>query len=567
MTSPDALIADGDRLALQSAGALAEIVSELDALQVRLASLSDWQPAVRLQAELAWARAQIERLAAAWGSKLVVVLAGPSGAGKSTLLNALAGREVSPTGLARPTTRGIVAYVAHEADVQGLRARWGQTDVSVQAEPEALGLAHLVLVDAPDTNTTTGGLAALARVLDSADVLVAVFSAHNPRLHDNLAFLAPYVRQMPPASVAPVINMVDRAPLDELRATVAPDLAAALAREWGLEAPRIYLVSARASLPNAAFAADEAPLHALNEFDALRAWLFESLNRASQVVDRRLARARRLVELVQGDLQAAATARRAPLQEAQRLLERFGQAVAAALTEALRQRAGSLRGLDLHAALYGRLTARWWGPLGWVVAVWGALVRAAAWVSRLGARGRLSLAGGGDVELALDLGSLDETLESAYAERWPPVADALAAAGFEGLRERRRWLVEAQAARERLQQQSAQAIGRALDDSARRLAHPLLQLLFNAPVLGLLGWTGYRAVAAFVTGQFLPSAYFQNAGVALLSVWAGCFVLLQVLVSLTVRWGLRRRTARALADAASWRLADELQAQLDLLLR
>ena len=558
---------DSDRLALQSAGALAEVVAELDALQARLASIPDWRPAVRLQAELAWARGQIERLAAAWGSKLVVALVGPSGAGKSTLLNALAGREVSPTGLARPTTRDIVAYVADEADVQGLRAHWGETHVSVQAEPEAPGLTHLVLVDAPDTNTTASGLATLARVLEHADVLVAVFSAHNPRLHDNLTFLAPYVRQMPPASVAPVVNMVDRAPLDELRATVVPDLAAALAREWGLESPRIYLVSARASLPNAAFAPDEAPLHDLNEFAALRAWLFESLNRASQVVDRRLARARRLAELVSADLQAAAAARRAPLLEAQRQLDRFGQAVAAALTQALRQRAGELRGLDLHAALYGRLAARWWGPLGWVVAVWGALVRAAAWVSHLGAHGRLSLAGGVAAELALDLSGLDETLDDAYAQGWPPVADALAAAGFEGLRERRRWLDEAQAARDRLQQQGAQAIGAALDVSARHLAHPLLQLALNAPVLGLLGWTGYRAVAAFVTGQFLPASYFQNAGVALLSVWAGCFVLLQVLVSLTVRWGLRRRTARGLADAASWRLAETLQAQLEALLR
>ena len=91
---------DSDSLALHSAGALAEVVAELDTLQARLAGAPDWRPAVRLQAELTWAREQIERLAAAWGSKLVVALVGPSGAGKSTLLNALAGREVSQIGRA-----------------------------------------------------------------------------------------------------------------------------------------------------------------------------------------------------------------------------------------------------------------------------------------------------------------------------------------------------------------------------------------------------------------------------------------------------------------------------------
>jgi len=255
-------------------------------------------------------------------------------------------------------------------------------------------------------------------------------------------------------------------------------------------------------------------------------------------------------------------AQRAELGEARRQLARVEQSVTAALQGALRAQANTLRGLDLHAALYGRLAARWWGPLGWIVALWGALVRASAWAARLGSHDRSTLAGGDAVAWLPSLDELHQALDTVYAERWPPVADALAAAGFVGLRERRRWLAETASAADRLQVAGARAVEEALDGSAAILAHPLLQALLNAPVLGLLGWTGYQAVAAFVTGAYLPASYFQNAGIALLTVWAGCFVLLQLLVSLTVRVGLRRRVARVLAGAASWRLGQEVSEQI-----
>ncbi len=558
--------ADHDRLALRSAGALAEVSAELAALQARLASAPDWRPAEPLLAEAAWVRQQLDQMAASWSGKLVVALVGPSGAGKSTLLNALAGREVSRTGLARPTTQGIIAFVAQAEDVEALRPRWGGGEVQVQVEPTAQGLQHLVLVDAPDTNTTPAGLVALGQVLDTADVVVAVFAAQNPRLHDNIRFLAPYLRRLAAASVVPVINMVDRAPLDELRQQVLPDLQQTLAEEWGLQGQRIYLVSARASLPDATFAADELPLHTVNEFGALRRFLFEALNTATQVVDRRLARARRLVEMVCKDLDAALDQHRSALEQARQQLARLAQTTSDALRQALESRAGELRGLDLHAALYGRLSSRWWGPVGWLVAIWGVLVRGAAWVAGIGRRGRLLGSDEGDSALLIDVAGVEDALAQLYAERWPPVADALAAAGWAGMRDRQRWETEARATRERLAARTPLALSAALDVSAGRLAHPLLQLVLNAPVLALLGWVGYQTVAAFATARYLSGSYFQNAGIALLAVWLAAFVVLQVIVSLAVRLGLRRRAARELAGAATWRLAADLAAQIDALL-
>jgi len=565
MDSP-ALWTDHDRLALRSTGALAGMTAELALLQSRLASASDWRPAKPLLAEIAWVQQQFEQMTASWSSKLVVALVGPSGAGKSTLLNALAGREVSRTGLTRPTTQSIIAYAADAADVDALRTRWRASEVQVQTEPTAHGLQHLVLVDAPDTNTTPAGLVALGQVLDTADVVIAVFSAQNPRLHDNIRFLAPYMRHLPADAVVPVINMVDRAPLDELREQVLPDLQETLAAEWGLQAKRIYLVSARASLTEMAFAADEQPLHSVNEFSALRRFLFDALNSATQVVDRRLGRARRLVDLVHEDLDSALDQHRSALERAKEQLERLAQTTSDALRQELEDRAGELRGLDLHAALYGQLSSRWWGPVGWLVAIWGALVRGAAWMTSLGRRGRL-LGGADSLEAPLvDTASIEAALARLYAMRWPPVADALSAAGWTGVREQDRWQAEAQAASERLLTQAPVALSAAIDVSVRRLAHPLLQIVLNGPVLALLAWVGYQTVSGFATAQYLSATYFQNAGIALLAVWLAAFVLLQVTVSLAVRLRLRRRASHELAKVASWRLADDLYAQITALL-
>ena len=118
--------APGEALAMRSAGALAYVEAELDGLRQALTDLPDWAPSRMLLAEAAWLRERLGEIAAAWERKLVVAIAGPSGAGKSTLLNALAGRELSPTGLRRPTTREVVLYVGARSDADPLLDHLGE---------------------------------------------------------------------------------------------------------------------------------------------------------------------------------------------------------------------------------------------------------------------------------------------------------------------------------------------------------------------------------------------------------------------------------------------------------
>lgn len=550
-----------DLLAMRSAGHLAELLAEVDELEVRLHAAPQWRPGRALAAQAAWLRGQLAAMDLSAGSKLVVAIVGPSGAGKSTLLNALAGRELSPAGLERPTTREVVVYTAAAAEAEAWAARLGGEAVRVAVAPGAVGLEHLILIDTPDTNTTPENQRLLARALAEVDLLLAVFPVQNPKLMDNIAFLEPYVRQLPADAVVPVLNMVDRVPADELRGEVLPDFRRAIQAMWGLPDGRIYLISARAALPGAQFAADEAPLHAVNEFADLRRLIYEHLNRAGQAVDRRLARGEHLLaalrEACAGELAASAAGRA----EAGRALDGLAAESRAALQTALAGGSGRRGGLDLHAALFGRLAARWWGPVGWLVALWSLVLRAGSWMGHLGRRDSRD----GDVALA-GLPPAEEwaaALQGVGAERWPAVGDALVRAGFtDAARESARWQeIVARAGRD-LGQRVGPLLAARLDRLAARLAAGGLQALLNLPAVGLAGWVGAETVLSFFQRAVLSADYFRQAGIAILAVWLAAFLLLQGIVSLSLRHALRRGLADDLTEAATAGLLAEWRAEL-----
>lgn len=119
---------------------------------------------------------------------VVAVVGGATGAGKSTLVNSLVGREVTPAGVIRPTTR-IPVLVHHPDD-----ARWFADDVLLAgfrrvsgpgAAAEGLDPEHpavllvpdehqprgLAVIDAPDLDSVVAANRDLAlRLLDAADL-------------------------------------------------------------------------------------------------------------------------------------------------------------------------------------------------------------------------------------------------------------------------------------------------------------------------------------------------------------------------------------------------------------
>ena len=141
---------------------------------------------------------------------LLILLLGPTGAGKSSLLNAIAGREVSATGVLRPTTREAVLY-SDEADARRFlsegRLHLVPRDRLMVATGSAPGVA---VVDAPDIDSVEQDNRALADIfLEACDLCVFVTTA------TRYADLVPWeVLRRARERGVPLVIVLNRLPVD-----------------------------------------------------------------------------------------------------------------------------------------------------------------------------------------------------------------------------------------------------------------------------------------------------------------------------------------------------------------
>lgn len=111
---------------------------------------------------------------------LLVLLLGPTGAGKSSLLNTIAGAEVSPAGVLRPTTRDAILY-ASEGDARRIlgSGRLGAiAKERVRVASAFAGVDGVAVIDAPDIDSVERDNRELADVLvETSDLCVFVTTA------------------------------------------------------------------------------------------------------------------------------------------------------------------------------------------------------------------------------------------------------------------------------------------------------------------------------------------------------------------------------------------------------
>ncbi len=141
----------------------------------------------------------------------VVAIAGPTGGGKSTLFNTLAGGELSPPGLRRPTTAAATAAV-WGPEVEPL-LRWLEIPSAhpaplSSAPLDAVDLSGLVLVDLPDHDSIERShQLEMERLTDLADLLLWVT---DPQKYAD-ASLHAYLRNLAgqDAAIIVVLNQID----------------------------------------------------------------------------------------------------------------------------------------------------------------------------------------------------------------------------------------------------------------------------------------------------------------------------------------------------------------------
>ena len=535
---------------LDAVGQIAMHMSDIRALKNTLQQVPLWRPAQGLLEQCREALNVIADMQARLEHKLVVTIIGPSGSGKSTLLNALAGGDnLSATGTARPTTRSLVAVCHAPEDARQLVQTLGEENIHVKAH-SVEALENLILIDTPDTDSTLRQehIPIIHQTISISDILLCVFDAENPKRRDHTDFLAPYVQSFSGESLVVIVNKCDRQAEDELLNTILPEFSQYIENAWDKPVSSILCISGRSHLRNPDWDPQATPRHALDQFVELQQLLTVHFQRAGFSVDRRIANAAELRKYIYDAVRSAADNDKEKLKAA-------AHQIVTAENDAVEHAVGALKMdqrhhlLGINVMLYQRLAQRWIGPVGWLIAVWTRLLVFGAGFSAMLRFGnplkqlwglfsslrhyKTSSAAVEQVQDGHQAQAALRNYRTSLAKHWPDIAEDLIAGRFEpSVRNTPGDLVDENKLEEKLASQWRDTLEAQIERSANALSGFVLQLLFNLPGLGILGYVGWLTARDFLTGTILPSDFFLHAFITIVIVLFLSFFLFQICLRL-----------------------------------
>jgi GTPase SAR1 family protein len=515
----------------------------------------------------------VDSIAERFERKLVVTIVGPCGAGKSTLLNALAGiDDLSPAGHQRPTTGHVIIFSSDTQNAEQLVANLGSDSVEVKSSPAAELLEHVLIIDTPDTDSMAyrKHSALVREAVSRSDMLLCVFDSENPKRKDHVDFMAPFIRRFNGESLVIVINKCDRQDETELKKRILPDFSAYIQAAWQTSVDGALCVSARRHLKDPQWDQTAGPKHDFDQFKELQNLIFDTINRAGYVVDRRLENARSLRDFifdqagqeVSGYSTSLVTAKQ-KIREAEK--KSFLEAIAAMKNDDSRQ----LFGVGLM--VYQKLAQRWVGPMGWMIAIWARLLIFGTGMAALFRFGRPvtqimgmisawrhfkeSKSATADVRNDERVGAGLRTYRLTTMSNWPDIAESLIGGGFNAaVRRVEDALPAGETVSEKLAGIWSGALESEIERVSRRLSGILLQILFNLPAIGIIGYSGWITVKGFLWGEYLAGAFFLHALWSIGIILLLSFFIFQACVRLAA--GPERVTARAFEKMK--RQADQL---------
>ncbi len=545
------MLSNRQTAALKAFGKIESYKNDLNMLGSTLGGLSLWMPASALKKQCDEAIRMINDIAERFDRKLVVTIVGPCGAGKSTLLNALVGvDDLSPAGHQRPTTGHVIVFSSDPQDADQLVTGLGSESVEVKSGPAAAILEHVLIIDTPDTDSMAYQKHSplVREAIARSDMLICVFDSENPKRKDHVDFLAPFIRRFNGESLVSVINKCDRQDEAELKDRILPDFSAYIQAAWQTTVDRMLCISARRHLQDPQFDETAGPKHDFDQFEDLRELIFDSINRAGYVVDRRLENARSLRDFVFVEASREISGHRTSLITAERQMREaqkksFLDAVSAMKKDDSRQ----LFGVGLM--MYQKLSQRWIGPVGWMIAIWARLLIFGAGIAALFRFGRPvsqimgmisawrhfkeSKAAVADTGNDERVGAGLRTYRLTAMSSWPDIAESLVGGGFNStVRRVEDALPDTGTFSDKLAGIWSSALDSEMERMARKLSGMLLQFVLNLPMFAVLGYTGWITVQRFLQGSYLAGNFFLHALWTIGIILLLSFFLFQILVRL-----------------------------------
>lgn len=515
---------------IKALGRIEGFKNDVTMLRAAIDQAPFWRPGAVLKRQCDEVLRMIGDLQERFERKLVVTLIGPCGSGKSTLLNALAGVDgLSEVGNLRPTTRNIVVLGREKSDADQLSGEPGMKNVKTRSSHAAASLEHVLLIDTPDTDSfeQEKHIPMVHKAIALSDVLICVFDSENPKRRDHVDFLAPYVRMFDGDSLVGVINKCDRQDEKELKEKIVPEFLRFINAAWERPVQTVLCISARRHLRDPGWDPPARPRHDFDQFEELRQMIFGTFNHPGYVVDRRLENAKSLKDYVFTETSS----------EVEKDLEKLGNAkenIRAAERKAVKDALSAFKNdnsrqlLGVNVLLYQKLSHRWVGPVGWLIAIWARILIFGTGVVAMFRFGnpirqllgmvsslrhfkesRTALAETGKSE-RVDAALRDYRL--AILKEWPDIAESLVKARFDkSVRRIEDILPDGDTLNGDLMSLWSDSLDSTIERASQTLSGFMLQFVFNMPVIGILGHVGWITARDYFTGNYLSADFFLHA--------------------------------------------------------
>jgi len=537
--------------AVKAAGRLEAFENDIRMYSAVLETVPLWMPGAALKKQCQEALRQIASLEEGLERKLLVSIIGPCGSGKSTLLNALAGIDgLSESGHNRPTTRKPVVLCRDETDAIPLLEQLGRENMEIRPSHSASALEHVLLIDTPDTDSTEqkAHIPLVHKAIELSDVLICVFNAENPKTKDYADFLSPYIKKFKGDSLVCVANKCDRLDEKELKEVIVPGFLNYIKEAWERHVEKVLCISARSHLHNPNWDSKAKPRHDFDQFEELQKMIFSTFDRPGYVIDRRLENAGSLRDYVIQEIRSEAEKDREKLENARKRISETEQKAAKDALSALRTD-DSRQMLGVNVLLYQKLAQRWIGPVGWLIAVWARILifgTGIAAIFRFGnpVRQIIGIVSSfwhfKDSQAAVAEIGKGERVSTAFRDyriavmrSWPDIAELLVKARFDpSVRKVADILPDSETLNEELSAIWGESLDSKIEDSARQLSGLFMQFVFNLPVIGIMGYTGWITARAFFQDHYLTSDFFLHAFLTIAIVLFLCFFIVQGFVRL-----------------------------------